>query len=236
MRVTFAGQLLDGTPATEWGRLDKRIEADPALKRRWPDFEELLQTNLLPKVVREFKHYEELKTLRQRPNQSVGDFLALFESIEHQLQNEMPDWIGKLFILTGVHPHLKDALRLNGRLGETRAELEENLRDIEGVAAAPQGVTAPDTYRLTSQNGSEKKKLSNRREKGSSGRTRGSGHRLQRRPIGQKTSPPPSNATADKKDPDPSALKCFNCRKKGHRASDCPAPDVRVKSGKAPGQ
>lgn len=67
------------------------------------------------------KHYEELKALRQRPNQSIGDFLTLFESIELQLQNGMPDWVGKLFILTSAHPYLKDTLRLNGHLGETRA-------------------------------------------------------------------------------------------------------------------
>lgn len=58
MKVTFAGQLLDGTPATDWDRMDKRIEADSAPTRKWTDFEELFQTNLLPKVVRELKHYE----------------------------------------------------------------------------------------------------------------------------------------------------------------------------------
>lgn len=90
------------------------------------------------------KHYEELKTLRQRPNQSVGDFLALFGSIEHQLQNEMPDWIGKLFILTGVHPHLKDGLRLNGRLGRRGRNWRKTSGTSKGWQRPPK-VSPPRT-------------------------------------------------------------------------------------------
>lgn len=69
----------------------------------------------------------------------------------------MDGWVARFLIVTSVYPYLKDTLHSNGRLGDTRAQLEENLRDIEGVAAPPQGVTVVDRYQLTNHSGLEKK-------------------------------------------------------------------------------
>lgn len=108
----------------------------------------MLQHGLLPKQQWEGKLYKRIMTLKQRPAQSIGDYLAHFATLERQLEQEIPDWVARMIIMTTVHPYLEESLRLRDRLGKTRADLEESLRSIKGVEKPPPGITVKESYRL----------------------------------------------------------------------------------------
>lgn len=87
----------------------------------------------------------------------MGDFLSHVQSIEQQLEHEVPDWVGRMLVMTGVHPHLKETLMLQDRLGNTCLELEEALRSIEEVETAPAGITVKKSYNIARGDSSVKK-------------------------------------------------------------------------------
>ena len=63
----------------------------------------MVQNGLLPKQEREVKLFKRIMTLRQRPAQSTGDFLAHLATLERQLEHEIPDWLARMITMTSVH-------------------------------------------------------------------------------------------------------------------------------------
>ncbi|MCJ1424786.1 hypothetical protein MMC29_002674 [Sticta canariensis] len=149
-RCVYAGGCLGGTPSDQWVAMDQSVKDDPTKSYNWHVFVDMLQQSLLSNAQREFRLNRELKELKQRNNQSVGEFLAHFNKLANQLSEKLSDSMERFFIMTGVHQHLTDALVLRDRLGTTRSELEEALRNIEGVEPTPPGITIKKSYKFSS--------------------------------------------------------------------------------------
>lgn len=147
-RCVYAGEFLGDRPADKWVAIDQFIRDDPTESYSWHVFVDMLQQNLLPRALWEFRLNRKLKELKQRDNQSVGEFIAYFNKLADQFQEKLSDSIERFFIMTGVHQYLMDALILRDRLGTTREELEEALRSIEWVEPAPPGITIKMSYKL----------------------------------------------------------------------------------------
>lgn len=149
-RCVYAGECLGDTPSEKWVAMDQSVKDDPTKSYNWHVFVDMLQQDILSKAQREFTLNQKLRELKQRNDQSVGEFLAYFNKLANQLPEKLPDSMGRFFIMTGVHRHLTDALVLRDRLGTTRSDLEEALRDIEGVEPAPPGITIKKSCKLRS--------------------------------------------------------------------------------------
>ena len=147
-KVDYASDYLAGTPAADWLAMEKEARKSSPPTFNYEAFKVMLQEGLIPKAQREGKVLRQLWNLKQLPNQSVGDLLAHMVTLERQLNEELPDWVGRWIVMMAVHEYLENDLRSKDRLGKTRSELKEALRSIKGVVKPPQGITVKETYRI----------------------------------------------------------------------------------------
>ncbi|MCJ1464299.1 hypothetical protein MMC07_002912 [Pseudocyphellaria aurata] len=201
-------------------RLDARVRAEPGRTHVWSEFVDMLQNSLQPKAQREVKLWEAVHRLSQKPNQSVGAFLAYYESLEKQMDPIPDEWFARMAIFMGVHPPLRDALRLRGRIGKTRAEIEEKLRSIEGVGDLPAADPTYGTRRPYATNGPRYSSQTGPRPR----------YNANRIPV---NSPPTQTAPEKTASGAGAGLRCYKCGKNGHIAKDCyaaPRPEPAKKA------
>lgn len=145
--------------------------------------------------------------------------------------------MGRMFVLTGVHTYLADAVRQSGRLGQLRAELEEALRDIKGQENPPagSGIVVKDTYRVA-QGDAPAARNAERQPQTQNSKPR---RKWQRKAVqgGSQGSTAKPAAEQNVKAPEINKGSCYNCGRKGHYAKDCRSPKkLDGNSGKAGGQ
>ncbi|MCJ1467386.1 hypothetical protein MMC07_006010 [Pseudocyphellaria aurata] len=213
-KCIYAGECLAERPQIAWAAMETRIRADPSRPYSWKAFVEMLQDDLRPKAKCEVSLYAKIAATHQRKDQSVGNFFSYLSWLERQLEHEVPDWVGRMWILTKAHPYLIEALKLRGSLGNTRLELEEALRSIEGVVPRPTGITVKENSTVargdSAPSAVKRTTLTQPRSN------------AQRFYIARRK--PAQAATLSRIDDTSHSIKCFNCNKMGHISKDCKTP------------
>lgn len=101
----------------------------------------MLQEDILPLAKREATVYDKIGVAKQRKNQSVGEFFSHVDSLTRQMTTPPAENFSRFILITKVHRYLIAHLQSMDMLGETRVDLENNLRQIEGVIAMPAGIS-----------------------------------------------------------------------------------------------
>ncbi|MCJ1467385.1 hypothetical protein MMC07_006009 [Pseudocyphellaria aurata] len=223
-KCVYAGGCLAGRPRMEWDAMAAQICADLSRPWSWKAFVTMLQDGLQPKAKREVSLYMRIAATHQLENQSLGGFFAYLALLERQLEHEVPDWLARMWIFSKVHPHLVEALKRRDRLGNTRWELEEALKSIEGDEPAPTGMTVTETETVD-RGDSAVKKTSITKSKSNPRRFRGKGVA---RSKGKSSRHLPAQDATSSRNNDSCAIQCYNCNKMGHISRDCKAPRTTI--------
>jgi hypothetical protein len=222
--VLQASTLLEDKLKVQWRRHVKELESkNPERKTTWQEFSDWCHNLIADPITRHDTMLEQWHSNTQRENQSVIEFSAHLTNI-HASMIRQPDeyWRTQKLRLSVVKP-LKDELRNHPVKGETYEAMLQHLQALES--------RMPERQMALKRGKFSRNLTQNTRFKGAerTERTRGQN-------SNNRSNPYPSGQGEKRKFDNTSGPRCFNCRKRGHYASECRKdggkPDVDSQSDK----
>lgn len=224
-KILYAEGFMSGTPAIQWNTEKKQLLKTNPTILTWKYFVNFLQESLKPMHLRQLEVGRQLKEIKQRPGQSVPELVAYLESLEAQLTEQPTESQRHANLLHALHGYVRDAVIRARNEGETRHHLEEAARLAER--------TEPKPDWLKSALAKKKESARGRTQTQPSFQVRVEDSSTTDAPQAFIPTQPGAGRKRTRDDSDQSQITCWNCKKRGHKRSECRTPS---RSGKARGQ
>lgn len=224
-RVLQASTHLEDKLRLQWRRhVTELAKKDPERKFTWKEFSDWCHNLIADPVTRHTSMLRQWHRTEQRYNQSVMEFSAHLTNIHASLLVQPDEYWRTQKLAMSVVQELQDELVDHPVQGDTYEAMLQHLQSLESrlparKTAIKRGKVSSDPKRNMRFRGAE-----------------GNNHTRGQPRVGKYSTSYPSGQGEKRKHDNSHGIRCYNCKKRGHYASECRSdggkPDVNSETDK----